>query len=205
MKTQARVELAEIARRAEAKPVTRSGDLLDCPAGVFGDQRFGFASGAVQSGECGRIFEIAEGDADISQKTGSFDARHWGAGEASLESRAVHGKKFQEIRRLQVRAPVFAHQSSFKSESVPWAHRQAIIAAEDPVSYCWPELLWNRPLELDCQVRDAAASVELERSGDSAGGACREAPCAGTAAILLGRIRLNVNGRYDFAEEKPVA
>jgi hypothetical protein len=60
-------------------------DLLDCPAGVFGDERFGIPGGPFEVGECLRIAGIAEGDADIAKDTAPFCAEEGSAAEAIPE------------------------------------------------------------------------------------------------------------------------
>src|SRR5205823_12340295 len=73
-------------------------------------------------------------------------------------------------------------------EPVPWADRLAIVAAVDPVADQRTQLLGNRALVLDGQVRDAAPRVELVRSADGLGGAYVDAFLTGPAVFLRRRI-----------------
>ena len=59
--------------------------------------------------------------------------------------------------------------------------------------------------ELDGQVGDAAAGIELERGGDGGGRAGGDAAGAGAATVLLRRVRLQFERGDDLGEEEPVA
>ena len=63
----------------------------------------------------------------------------------------------------------------------------------------------NGAFQLDGEVGDAAARVQLERRGDGGGGAGGEAARAFAAMILLRRVRLQFERRDDFREKNPVA
>ena len=69
-------------------------------------------------------------------------------------------------------------------ETVPWADSLAVIAAIDAVADQRTQLYRNAALELDRQVGDAAARIELERRDDRRGRTDINAGIA-TAAVFL--------------------
>jgi len=97
------------------------------------------------------------------------------------------------------------HQAAFAREPVPGARRQAIVAPVNAVADGRAQLDRDRAFELDGQIGNAAARIDLERRSDGGGRAGGDAPDAGAAAIFLGRIRVKFERRDDFRQEQPVA
>ena len=89
-------------------------------------------------------------------------------------------------------------------EAVPRAHQLAVVAAEDTVADGCAHLPGDAALQLDGEVRDAAARVELPGAGEGLCGADIE---AGAAAAAVGGVEGRVGRQrdvgVDLAQEKP--
>ena len=97
------------------------------------------------------------------------------------------------------------HQAALAGEAVPRAGVETVVAAVNPVADCRAELLRDRAFQLDGQVGDAAAGVELERRGDRPGRAGVDATRTFAAVVAFRLVRLQLGGGEDFGDEKPVA
>ena len=97
------------------------------------------------------------------------------------------------------------HQAALAGEAVPRTGVEAVVAAVNAVADRGAKLLRDRAFQLDGQVGDAAARVELERCGDCAGRAGVDAACAFAAVVALRLVRLQHGGGEDLGDEKPVA
>src|SRR5215204_2638165 len=90
-------------------------------------------------------------------------------------------------------------------ELVPGTKELAIVAAEDAVADSRPQVFRDRPLELDRQVGDAAARVELVRRDDGLRGAHVEASSTRPTALSDGDVWLERQIRIQLANQKPRA
>ena len=97
------------------------------------------------------------------------------------------------------------HQAALAGEAVPRAGVEAVVAAVNPVADRGAQLLRDRAFQLDSQIGDAAAGVELERRGDGPGRAGVDAARAFAAVVALRLVRLEFGGGEDFGDKKPVA
>jgi len=88
-------------------------------------------------------------------------------------------------------------------ETVPGADVEAFVAAVDPVADKRAQIFRNGALELNGQVGDAAAGVELVGRGDRPGRAGRDAAHARSAVVPLRRVGLEFQRGDDFAQEQP--
>ena len=97
------------------------------------------------------------------------------------------------------------HHGPFFCEPVPGTGRKAIITSEDSVPDRFSKLNWNGTFQFDGEIGNAASGVELEGRGERVGGTGGEAARAGTAAVFLGLVRLQIQGGEDFPQKQPVA
>ncbi len=146
-------------------------DLLDGPAGVFGNQRFGIMTGAGQGGQGGGVADISQGDADVAQQAAAFGAKDGRAVKAVFEAGVVEGQQLKQVRRAEVGPGVGSHEAAFAGETVPGTNRQAIVAAVNAVADGGAEFDGDGALEFDGEIGNAAAGIELEGRGDGVGGA----------------------------------
>ena len=86
--------------------------------------------------------------------------------------------------------------------AVPRTGELAVVAAVDPVADQRPQRLGDRAVQLDGQVRDAAARVELVRRDDRAGRTRVEAGGAGAAVRADGRRRRQRQVGVELAQEE---
>ncbi len=131
---------------------------------------------------------------------------------------AVAGLEARLVQRQQLLGPgyhrVVGHRPAGlqvglvagRGVPVPGTDLLADVAAEDPVAHLRPELLGDRPLQLDGQVGDAAAGVQLPGAADGVGGAGLDAAGAAPAAIgLEGFVRRQLQGGEQLAQQQPGA
>src|SRR5262249_56778682 len=100
-------------------------------------------------------------------KARAADALDRALREQCAEARVVEAGEFAEMRRAQ-RGP--RRKLCFAAgvgEFVPWANRQAIVAAVDSVAHERPQVARDRTFVLDGEIRDAAARIETIRSRKS--------------------------------------
>ena len=94
-----------------------------------------------------------------------------------------------------------------RSARVPRADVLADVAAEDVIAHAGAQFLRNRPAQLDGQIRDAAARVQLSSrlpcGHDRVRRTSLDAARAAPAAIRRRRARLEIERRHDLAQKKP--
>src|SRR5262249_4476299 len=148
---------------------------------------------------------VADRDQDIAEKPVASGTLYRRSGEHLAERRIVEPGMLGETRRRQLRSRQEIRLMRRACEFVPWAYREAIIAAKDAVADQRAQLDRAHPLVLDCQRRDAAPRIELVGSGERRGRAGVEAAAAGAAMVPLRRVGFEFEPEIDLAEEQPGA
>ena len=125
---------------------------------------------------------------------------------ALAEGLLAPAEQLGQSRRIERMAHAKIRMRRVAREFVPWAHQLAVIAAVDAISQRGAQRRRNRALELDRQVGNAAARIELiraPRSLRSGRPECRPRNCRnGRRAGVSGRQRQV--GEY-LADEEPRA
>src|SRR5690606_25965858 len=128
------------------------------------------------------------------------DALDRGAREQLPEARVVEREQFGEARGDELGArEERAVAGGRPRELVPWADREAVVAAVDAVADGGAELLRDRPLVLDRQVRDAAPCIEPVGRGEGVGRAGVLARAARAAAVGMRPVGCERQRRVDRA------
>src|SRR5580698_9230493 len=89
-------------------------------------------------------------------------------------------------------------------EAVPRADIEAIITAEHVVADERTKLDGDRTFQLDREIADAEAGVELVRRDDGARRAGVDAAMTGAAVFVLGLVGFQFEVRQDFGEKNPI-
>ena len=121
------------------------------------------------------------------------------------EAGVVEPDQLGQARRAQILARQQLRLARHPRELVPGAHREAVVAAVDPIADRLPELPRDVPLVLDGEIGDAAPGIELVGRREGVGRADVQAGAAAAAVIALGRVRLDPKVGEDLAEEQPGA
>jgi hypothetical protein len=109
------------------------------------------------------------------------------------------------LRRAQRLATAKLCLAAGLRKLVPWADREAIIAAVDAVAYRGTQLVRNRPFVLNGQIRNAAPRIEPIGRRERVGRAHVEAGLTCAAVIDLGFIDRKLERCEDGTEEQPRA
>src|SRR4051812_34740513 len=99
---------------------------------------------------------------------------------------------------------VLFHQPAFRGEAVPGTDGQAIVAAVDPISDERAKVLRDRAFQLNREIGDAAARIELEGAADRLGWTGGEATGTGAATVFLRRIGIEFQSGDNLGEQKPI-
>jgi hypothetical protein len=180
-------------------------DLGDGPEGVLGDEGVGIGGGGV---ECGEVFggaSVAEGDADVAEEGGAFDAFDRAFGEEGAEGGVVEGEEVAEAVLEDGGSGLEGGLAGGLGEAVPGAGVEAVVATVDAAAEGAAEFGGDGAFGLDGEVGEAAAGVHAAGRGDGLGGAGGDAAGAGAAVVAGGRIGIEVEGGDDFGEEEPGA
>ncbi len=109
-------------------------DLVNCPSSMLGDKRIWCACSRDQNRQSFDGPDVAKRDTDVAfeaRQLQSFDGR---AGEQHSEAGLIQIQQRGECGRAQVSAPVVRHEAARLGKTVPGTRREAIIAAEDPIT-----------------------------------------------------------------------
>ena len=155
--------------------------------------------------DCGRGRRVAQADGEVAQPALVADAPDRRAGQARGEIRLAPGKELDQRRAIQAVAHREVGFRARPRERVPRADGLAVVAAVHAIADERPELLRDRALQLDGQVRNAAARVELVGRADRLRGADVHALRAGPAMLARGRIHRQRQAGVHLAEEEPGA
>src|SRR5215472_3046542 len=96
------------------------------------------------------------------------------------------------------------HKFAFASKPVPGTRGQAIVTAVDALADQRTQFDRNWTFELDRQIRDTPAGIELEWACDRSRGTQLDAPRTRAATIDLGSVRLQLQRGENLGEEYPV-
>ena len=117
-----------------------------------------------RAGSAAGAAHIPQGHADIAQKSAPLGPQHRRPGKPRLEARLVQRQQFHQIRRFQSGAAMLRHHRTRPRKTVPRTDRQAIVASENPVAHGRAQFHRDRAFQLDGQIGNAAARVQLERA-----------------------------------------
>ena len=172
---------------------------------MFRNQRFRVGRGALQGGQRLCAADIAQGHADIAQESAPFGPRDRRSRKSRPESRFVQRQQFHQLRRFQSGPAMLRHHRTRPRKTIPRADGQTIVAPENPVAYSRAQFHRDGPFQLDGQIRNAAARVQLEGRDDGGCGAGVQAAPASSAMIPLRRVRRQFERGNDLRQKKPVA
>ena len=180
-------------------------DAADGPKGVFTDEGLVVMGGSLQGGKVVCCSDIAEGHADIAQKTAALGAEDGRAAEERFEIMVVEGEEFAQGFLEYIGPWRECGIARGAGEAVPRAGIEAIVAAENAVAYCFAEFHRDGALVLDGEERDATAGVELVRGGDGLRGAGIDAARAFPAAVGQRNVGIQFKRGENDRKEKPGA
>src|SRR5690348_803671 len=149
--------------------------------------------------------DIAEGDANISQETPSFDPFDRRIAEHMAKLRVSETQIISE-RELGYRS--LSVERCFPGnfcEAVPRTGVEAIIAAEDPIAHKRSQVGGNRALQLNGEVGNATTRIQLVGRGDCAGWARLDATLARPAPFFRRHIGRKFDRGQNLSEKKPCA
>src|SRR4029077_16437966 len=134
-------------------------DSVDCPCGMFCNQRFRIQGCWLQGWQIFACADIAERDANVSQKPTSLDPFDWRITKKIAELRLAQAQIVpQRIggRRFSRGEGRFARD--FR-KPIPWARVQTIVATKNAVADQGPKLERNRAFQFDREIGDAAPRI----------------------------------------------
>ena len=105
---------------------------------------------------------------------------------------------------IEVRPFVLLHDRAFFGEAIPWAGFEANVASVNSSADRRAKLFRDRAFQFDREIGNAAARIELERTGDGVRGTGGDAALARAAAIRFGSIWRKFERGNDFGNEEPV-
>ena len=191
-----------VAHRSEVRCVEEAAE---GPDGHGADEGGGVGEEALGFGCEGRIAGIADRDHDVADEavtSGALDRR---IAKQVAEGGIVETRQVFETRRGQFGAGVKLRLARHGCKAVPWAHREAIVAAIDAIAHRHAEFARNVSLVLDGEIGNAAPRIDFVRCGEGLRRADVEAAAAGTAMIRFGLVGLDLERGEDRAEEQPGA
>jgi len=106
---------------------------------------------------------IADRDQHIADESIAADALDRRFRKQGAKCRIVEPRKPGQIRRPQAVARGQFCLVSLLGELVPWADRETIVAAIDPIADRLAEFMRDRPLAFDGEIGNAAPGIELVR------------------------------------------
>ena len=172
---------------------------------MFGDEGMGVGGGGLESGEIAEGAGVAEGNADVAEECGAFDAFDGAFGEEGAEGLVVEGEEVAKAVVEDGGAGLEGGVAGGLGEAVPGTGVEAVVAAVDATAEGAAELEGDGAFAFDGEVGEAAAGVHLTGGGDGLGGAGGDAAGAGAAVVGGFLVRGQVEGGDDFSEEEPGA
>ena len=130
------------------------------------------------------------------------DAANRAARQAAVEFLFAPGEEFGERCRIET----VAHGKIRIAELckiVPRATELAVVAAIDAIADQWPQFGRDGSRQLDGQLGNAQAGIDLIGRDDGGGRAGVEAAPAGSAVLADRRVRRQGQVGVDFAEKVP--
>src|SRR5262245_40464024 len=124
---------------------------------------------------------VAQADGEIAQPPLVADAADGRALQAPVEVGLGPGEQLDQRGAVEAVARLEVLLGARLGEAVPWTDELTVVAAIDAVADKGTQLLRNRALVLDREVRDAAAGVELVGAADRLRRADVDAAPAGPA------------------------
>src|SRR5579864_4841810 len=97
------------------------------------------------------------------------------------------------------------HEGARLREPVPGTNRQAFVASINTVAYRRAQFDGDRSFELNREVGNAFARVQLKGRGNSLGRTCGDTASACSAAINLRPVRRQLQRRENFRKKDPVS
>src|SRR5260221_2157355 len=134
----------------------------------------------------GRRGRIAQSHGEVAQPALVADAPDRRALQALVELGLRPGKELDQSGAVEAVAHLEIGLGARLCEAVPRAYQLAVVAAIDAVADQRPQLLRDGALELDGEIGDAAARIELVGPGDRLRRADIDAALAGAAVLAYG-------------------
>ena len=147
--------------------------------------------------------DVPKRHTDITQKTATPAPPDRGITKQLTESCFIESKKIPKFHCAYRGAGSERIFSSHFCEAVPRACLEAIITTENAIADERAEFLRDGALQLDRQVGNASARIEMVSGSDGTGWAGRNAAGATPTACRLGRVRWQLECGQNFGEKKP--
>src|SRR5688572_15562666 len=178
--------------------------LLQRPPDVLADDGGGVVGTGGESGDDALVGgRIAERDGDVAEPALVARAAQRRARGALLPFPFGPFEEGDQPGAVEAVADGEVADARRSRELVPRAEELAIVAAEDSVADGLAQRLRYRTAQLDREIRDAAAGIELVRSDDRLRGADVEAGAAGPAVVGHGHVRRQRQVGVELAEQEP--
>ena len=118
------------------------------------------------------------------------DTANRAALHAFIEIMGAPAEQYHERRAIEPVAYIEIRDRRGLRELVPRTYELAIVATINPIADQRPHIFGNAALQLDGQVRNAAARIHAIRRDDRPGRANIDAPCTASAmrAVVFGRL-----------------
>src|ERR1700722_14722422 len=149
------------------------------------------------------VVRIADRDQDIADEPVAADALDRRFCKSCAKRRVIKAREFRKSRRTQIVARSEFGFAPGLREFVPWADREAIVAAIDAVADGFPKFVRDRAFVFDGEIGNATPRIELVGRWKRRGRADIETGPARAAMIDVGRIARQLRGGEDRAEKQP--
>src|SRR3989338_3911472 len=136
-----------------------------------------------QRGDGLKALQIPQSHRHIAEKASALGPGNGARAKTAAKLLFAQQKKRNQLRREETLPRIKGLFPGRLRFNVVRTNLLANVAAEDVVAHQRAEMLWNRSLELDRQIRDAAARVEYIMTDKSAGGTCLQAEIALAAPV----------------------
>ena len=115
------------------------------------------------------------------------------------------GEQIDQCGRVEPMARIEIRFRAGAGEAVPRTHELAVVASEDAVADQRAQGRRDSAVQLDGEIRDAQARVELVGGDDRPGRACVDAGAAGSAVVRRRRVHLQRQVGVELSEKEPGA
>src|SRR5262249_35045334 len=143
------------------------GDAFDGPPGRLADDRFGVIQGAAQGRQRGGIAAVAKDQGGVAQQTTPPGPHQRSSAKAVPKLFLRQTKEHERVQCDEVVARPQGGLGPRRRLAVPRTDVLADVAAEEPVADPLPKLGRDGTFQLDGEVTDAAAGIELVGAGES--------------------------------------
>src|SRR3954469_21340806 len=116
---------------------------------MFGNERVGILRGRFQRRQVSGIANVPERDADVSEKTSSFDPLNWRFAKHLPELLVGKRQVVAQWNVIRARSRLKCGFAGRFGKPVPWACIQAIVTAENSVADQRPQICRDTGSEFD--------------------------------------------------------